>query len=72
MAKKEATKPSNPISRGLAFLKESWEELKKVHTPGQQETIQATMVVLAIVCFFAFFLGVADWIVGGMMRSILT
>ncbi|MCB0345620.1 MAG: preprotein translocase subunit SecE [Bdellovibrionales bacterium] len=63
---------SNPISRGINFITASWQELKKVHPPTRQETIQATIVVLVMVVMFATFLGLADYIVGNIMQAILT
>ncbi len=62
----------NPISRGINFLREAWIELKKVHPPTRQETMQATIVVLMMVVLFATFLGLADYIVGNIMQAILT
>ena len=61
---------ANPISRGIGFFGESWRELKKVHVPTRQETIQATMVVLAMVVLFAMFLGLADYVIGNIMQKI--
>lgn len=63
---------SNPVSRSVSFVRDSWEELKKVHPPTRQETIQATIVVLLMVVMFATFLGLADYIVGNIMQAILT
>jgi preprotein translocase SecE subunit len=70
MAKVE-TERKNPISRGIDFTTQSWEELKKVHAPTKQETIQATLVVLVMLIMFATFLGITDFLVGQAMQSIL-
>lgn len=70
MAKAE-TERKNPISRGIDFTAQSWEEIKKVHVPTKQETIQATLVVLVMLIMFATFLGLADLVVGKIMQSIL-
>ena len=63
---------SNPISQGIQFTQESWEEIKKVHPPTREETIRATIVVIVMIAFFAIFLGLADLVVGRMMQSVLT
>jgi preprotein translocase SecE subunit len=52
----------------VPFLKDSWLELKKVHHPSRPETIQATIVVLAMVVTVALFLGTVDMILGWLMR----
>lgn len=62
----------NPVTRSIDFFREATSELKKVHPPTRQETIQATIVVLFMVAIFAAFMGLADYIVGNVMRSILT
>ena len=62
----------NLISRGTGFSKESWGELKKVHAPTRQETIQITLGVLLMVVLFGVFLGLTDLIVGKIMQASLT
>jgi preprotein translocase SecE subunit len=61
-----------PPTRGAllkpkGFIGESIDELKKVHTPTRQETIQATLVTLAILLAFAIVLAGLDWIFRGLM-----
>ncbi|GEM_PF-2444463 len=63
---------ANPISRSVAFFQESVEEVKKVHFPTRQETIQASMVVLAMIVVFSIFLGLVDYVIGNVMRAVLT
>jgi preprotein translocase SecE subunit len=70
MAKVE-TERKNPISRAIEFTELSWEELKKVHAPTKQETTQATIVVLVMLAGFATFLGLADFLIGLAMQSVL-
>ncbi len=50
------------------FLQDAWQELKKVHRPSRQETVQATMVVLAMVVTVAAFLGSVDFFLGWFMH----
>jgi len=63
---------TNQISRSIRFFKDAWAELKKVHPPTREETIQATIVVLFMVVLFAGFLGLADYVVGNIMQAVLT
>lgn len=48
--------------RKTGFLAESVAELKKVSRPTRQETVQATLVTLLLVFFFAAVLALLDWI----------
>lgn len=60
------------VTKSLGFFQDAWAELKKVQSPTRQETIQATMVVLMMVILLAAFMGFADYLVGNIMRSVLT
>lgn len=65
------TQGSNPIARFVQFVRDSIDELKKVHPPTRQETVQGTIGVLIMVMLFGIFLGLADFIVGRVMQAIL-
>ena len=56
----------------FSFFPEAYAELKKVHSPSRQETILITLMVLGMIVIFGVFLGLADMLIGIMMRSILT
>ena len=56
----------------IPFLKDSWLELRKVHHPNRQETVQATIVVLAMVVTVSLFLGAVDMILGWAMRMAMS
>ena len=58
--------------RSVGYLKGSWEELQKVHTPTRQETIAMTVRVFALVALFGVFLGLTDFFVGSVMKALLT
>lgn len=58
----------NPI----LFLQDAVAELKKVHRPTRQETMQTALSVVAMIMMFAVFLGFADFVVGLVMKRILT
>lgn len=55
----------------LEFPKESWKELKKVHSPSRKETIDYTMRVLFMVVVFSLFLGLVDFGLGALMKNLL-
>lgn len=63
---------TNFISRGFGFFRESWEELKKVHTPTKDETIRATVGVVLMVFFFGIFLGLTDFVIGTVLQRLMS
>ena len=62
----------NVVARSVDFATESWDELKKVHPPTKQETIQVTILVVFLVVLFGAFLGLTDKIGGEVMKNVLT
>lgn len=50
------------VGRLTAFVREAWQELKKVHWPTRKETYSATGVVVLVVIFFALYLGLVDFL----------
>jgi len=71
MAKKQQVK-KNPVAKATDFTTDTWDELKKIHTPTRQETIQGTIGVLLMVAFFGLFLGLSDLLVGKIMQAVFT
>ena len=69
MSKEEKT---SSISNFINFFPLSLQELKKVHTPTRQETLQGAFGVILLVFFFGIFLGLSDLIVGKLMQALLT
>jgi preprotein translocase subunit SecE len=57
--------------RTTTFLGEVSTEMRKVHWPTRQETYAATGVVLVVSIIVAIFLGVVDFSVSHIVRSIL-
>jgi len=55
----------------IDFLKDTRKELNNVSWPGRREVTGTTLVVIAAVFFFGFFLFIADFIVGNGMDYIL-
>ena len=58
-------------SNGLLPFSETVAELKKVHKPTRQETIQASIEVFLMVGLLSLYLGLADFLLGSLMRYIL-
>lgn len=67
MAKAEVSKSSG-LTALPRYFHDSWIELKKVHKPTRQETVQATIVVLVMVIAVAIFLGTIDLFLGWFMK----
>jgi preprotein translocase SecE subunit len=59
------------LTQGTNFVKESWTELGKVHFPTPKETLQATLVVVALVMVLALWLGLIDMGAKGFVRQII-
>ena len=59
------------VPRTAEFVKESWQELKKVHWPTRQETQSATVVVVVVVVVMALFLGIVDFALSYAMQYLM-
>ena len=64
----QSTAEAGGLKGAVSYVKESIEELKKVQRPTRQQTIQATLVTLAIMIFISVVLSLFDflfrWLVG--------
>lgn len=69
---KAAEESVGAMGKGVGYWRESWDELKKVHSPTRQETIAMTVRVFALVALFGVFLGLTDFFVGSVMKALLT
>jgi preprotein translocase subunit SecE len=58
-------------SQSVQFVKEAWQELKKVNWPGRKETIGGTGVVLILVIIISVFLGLIDFGLSRLVRQII-
>jgi preprotein translocase subunit SecE len=65
LANKKDSKKQNAIQR---FTRETVGELRKVSWPTRQEAWQLTQIVIVVLIFMAFFLGI---IVDGVARQLL-
>jgi preprotein translocase subunit SecE len=48
------------LNQAVSFVREAYAELAKVHYPSPKETIQATIVVVALSFVMALWLGLVD------------
>jgi preprotein translocase subunit SecE len=59
------------LDQAVSFVKESWTELAKVHYPSPKETMQATVVVVALTLVMALWLGLVDMGATRVVRYLL-
>jgi preprotein translocase subunit SecE len=59
------------IEKATQFLKEVKQELKKVVWPTRKQTVASTTVVLVVVFFIGFFLGLIDLGLGWVIKNFL-
>jgi preprotein translocase subunit SecE len=59
------------LNQGVSFVQESWNELAKVHYPSPKETMQATIVVIALTFVMALWLGLVDAGATRIVRALL-
>ena len=60
------------VPQSVEFVKEAWQELRRVHWPTAKETYSATLIVVVVVVAVAVFLGVVDFGLSFAMRHILS
>ncbi len=60
------------LNQGVNFVQEAWSELSKVHYPSPKETLQATIVVVALSLVMALWLGLIDLGATRVVRMILS
>jgi preprotein translocase subunit SecE len=61
---------SAPGRAAWAFGQESMVELRKVVWPTRKETVQVTLVVVAMVVFAALFLWIVDWLLLAAVKAL--
>ena len=54
------------------FLKESDIERRKVVWPTHQEAVQTSLMVIIVVIIISLFLAAVDWMIGALVRSLLS
>ena len=65
-------KLKNYLNQGVSFVQEAWIELSKVYYPSPKETIQATIVVVALSFVMALWLGLIDLGATRIVRALLS
>jgi preprotein translocase subunit SecE len=58
-------------NRLMTFLRNSWEELKRVQWPDRRQVAQATAVVLGFVIIIGAYLGAADYVFQKLVDAII-
>ena len=53
-------KVQDTFRRTIEFVKESWQELQKVHWPSRKETYAATALVIIVVVLVSVYLAIID------------
>ncbi|MCB9493949.1 MAG: preprotein translocase subunit SecE [Desulfobacteraceae bacterium] len=57
--------------RSIEFVKEAKGELKRVVWPSRKQTVASTIMVIVFVTIISSFLGLADFILSGLMAFVL-
>ena len=55
----------------IEFVKESWQELQKVHWPSLKETYAATALVIIVVVLVSLYLAIIDLGLTTMIQAII-
>jgi preprotein translocase subunit SecE len=53
-------KLQDTLRHTIEFVKESWQELRKVHWPSRKETYAATALVIIVVVLVSVYLALID------------
>jgi preprotein translocase subunit SecE len=59
------------IQSGADFIREAWQELKKVYWPSRKETYAATLVVLVVVLLISGYLALVDLALTKAIQAII-
>jgi preprotein translocase subunit SecE len=59
------------MSKPVAFLQETYAELKKVVWPTRQEIIRLTLIVIFISVIMGIYIGGLDWLFAKAMELVL-
>jgi preprotein translocase subunit SecE len=64
-------KVQDALRDSVEFVKEAWQELKKVHWPSRKETYAATAVVLILVFLLVLYMAVIDYGLTKMIQYVV-
>ena len=68
---KKLPSPKAWWKNSVTFVAEAWQELKKVAWPGRKETLGTTAVVLFLVVVVALYLGLVDFALVRLVKSVM-
>ena len=60
------------VNKAVLFLKEAWEELKKIAWPTRDQALRSTGAVLAVTFGIAAFTAVLDYIFSFLLNFFVT
>jgi preprotein translocase subunit SecE len=72
VSKETAQEKPKIIERVKEYLVDTRGELRKVTWPTRQQTINLTLIVLAVTIAMALFLGGVDWVFANLIALILS
>jgi preprotein translocase subunit SecE len=59
------------MNKGISFVKESYEELRKVSWPNKKQVVNYTFIVIGASIVVAVFLGTLDMIFSSIVEKII-
>jgi len=59
------------INKIVKFLKEVLSETKKATWPGKKEVVGSTIVVIILVIFISFYIGLVDFLLSRLLSVVL-
>jgi len=65
-------KVQDGVRVGTEFLKEAWQELRKVHWPSRKETYAATLVVIVVVVLISVYLALVDFVLTKAIQAVVS
>lgn len=64
-------KAQDTLRHTIEFVKESWQELQKVHWPSRKETYAATALVIIVVILVSVYLAIIDLGLTTLIQAII-
>jgi len=66
-----SVKKGNLAERGLQFVQEAKNELRKVAWPARREATSVTIVVIISVFIIGFYLATVDWVFSKLIKMLI-
>jgi len=64
-------KLQDSVRYGTEFIREAWQELKKVYWPSRKETYAATLIVIVLVLLISGYLALVDLALTKAIQAII-